>query len=611
MKIHIPPQSIRRWTGPYLGDYYGSLYQTFNIDLDRKEGKVYLSRRLVKVADTLDALDTGTIALGLVTAFLRTNADCTDRWWALNRNGRLFRTDSSANPLPTDTWNSDTWAATPIDAVDMTIFGNDSRVDSGRNQLFVTRDTDIAVLNDTGGVSTTGWNANWWVTTQAQVGLRAGVPHPIEYFPHRKIVLVGDGNLVHTISRTSDTVNEITTYARLTLPLQYRIESIFTTSSKAWILASHLFAGEGAIIEWDGSSETYNDIHGSYAQFPLSGVGFNGVPIVLNSRGAILEYNGNSFSPMIRNGQKVSLPIPEGRNFATDNSFTRHRSMTVGSDGLIYINLKFSASNFRQKAGIMCLNPITGRFYTKYALGQWGDTDFGNQDVSEVGAIYPVNNATRDLLFGGQIYRVYAGTINSAIWSLASDANTTANRGYFVTQYIPTNEIKEFWDVIWIKFKRFITDTNRIIVKARGSRPMVDADGDPIDATITWASTTTFTVTLASADDALAVGDEVEILAGDNAGILAHITVITGAHGALQTITIDETVVSSTAAARARFDRWKKLGTISSTSVYEQMMNIGIDSSFIQFKVEMRGPIRQLEISELIVSSKPSIKIQD
>ncbi len=75
----------------------------------------------------------------------------------------------------------------------------------------------------------------------------------------------------------------------------------------------------------------------------------------------------------------------------------------------------------------------------------------------------------------------------------------------------------------------------------------------------------------------------------------------------MQTITIDETLTASTNTARARFDRWKKLGTISSTAKYEEVVNIGVDSSFIQFKVELRGPVAEMEIGELVVNTRPSI----
>src|SRR3990172_8746820 len=128
---------------------------------------------------------------------------------------------------------------------------------------------------------------------------------------------------------------------------------------------------------------------------------------------------------------------------------------------------------------------------------------------------------------------------------------------------------------------------------------MLNESGSMFDPTITWTAASTFTVTLNASADALQVGDEVEGLTGANAGLLAHITATSGAHGALQTVTIDESVTTTTGDSVGTFQRWKKLGTITSTSVYEQFMNTGIDSSFIQFKVELRGPNRELEIAEL------------
>ena len=101
-----------------------------------------------------------------------------------------------------------------------------------------------------------------------------------------------------------------------------------------------------------------------------------------------------------------------------------------------------------------------------------------------------------------------------------------------------------------------------------------------------------------------------EVLNGVNAGYLAHITVISGAHAALQTITIDETVTTGSSTSLARFERWKKLGTISNTDVYEFPLNIGIKGSFFQLKCELRGPASEVEISDFIVNSKPDIYIE-
>ena len=611
MSIEIPQSNIRRWTGPYLGNYYGSLWRTFNIDLENSPGHTTLSRSLVNIADTTDA---NLANLSVIDAFQRTNADGTDRYWALNRGGRLAKTDSTggnALVLNNTTWDEDTMTGTPIDAKDMSIHENDSDSGVGNNQLFVTRDTDIAVLNDTGGDT---WNPNWWVTTKSQTGLKTGVPHPIEYFPLRRISIVGDGNLIHTIDK-SETIS----YSRLILPLNLQVEGIFTTAYRAWILCSGKQGHNGAIIEWDGFSQTYNAIHDAQSSHPLSGVNYNEVPIVVNNRGLILEYNGNGFSAMIRDGQKICFPFYEeiGNAFSIPTSQLPipPRGMTVTDDGLIYLNVKEpSLASQRQLGGIWCLNPISGRFYSKYSLPySGGDSDYGQQIIDAPGAIKAMNvsdivSSSSQLLAGGRVYSSYTATQVKAIWALHRAYSSTVRRGHFITQYVPVDDIQEFWDTLWIKISAFKSTDDRVIVKARGTNPLMDASRRHLQKTITWTAATTFTVTLAAGDDALVVGDEIEVIAGKNGGVLAHITIISGAHEALQTMTIDETVTGVSGGSLCRFDRWKKLGVINDTSKYTVPLNIGISSSFIQFKIELRGPATDFDIKSLIINPETQTK---
>ena len=614
--LFIPPKETRRWSGPYLGNYYGSLWKTYNVDLDKNEGTIGLSRRFERIEDTISDF-TGDNAY---TAFLRTNADSTDRYWALRSGAGLSKTDS-AQPenacLPSDSWDTDALASTPVSARDFTVHGNDSRNDSGKNKLFVTLDSgDIAVLNDTGN---NVWTASWWQTKHSQPALFSStLQRPIEYFPFRKITLVGSGNLLHTISRPSDTQNDTVSYARLTLPKDLNIQHIFTTTDRAWLLCLHRYGGEGAIVEWDGFSETYNQIHSAQGNVALSGVNYKGVPIVVNENGSFLEFTGKSFMPMVRNGQEVAFPLAEdaGRALSSgsDTSFATSlapRGMVVGEDGLININVgQAGAQSFRHSAGIWSLNPNTGRLYNKYSLGRWGDSvDYGQQILNSMGGLYwvPSTVSSRNLLAGATIRTTASAGVQTGIWLQELVTSTTPTRGYFITQFFQADDVRDFWDSLWVRFRRFITSGAQIIVKARGTRSIYLANRLPLEATITWTSTTTFTLTLAAADDALAVGDEVEVINGVNAGYLAHITTISGAHAAVQTITIDETVTTGSSTSLARFDRWKKLGTISSSTVYEHSLNIGISSSFIQFKVEMRGLASEVEVSDLIINHEPDV----
>lgn len=616
--INIPPKNIRRWTGIYPGSYYGTLWKTFNVDLDRNDGMITLSRRFERIEDTTEF--TGD---NQYTVFLRTNSDCTDRYWGLRDGGGLIKTDSTTPEnaaLPSVDWDTDALAGTPPAPRDMTIHGNDSRNDSGRNKLFVTLDSgDIAVLNDTGN---NAWTASWWQTKHSQPALSPSVLfRPIEYFPFRKITLVGSGNLIHTVSRPSDTQNDTVSYARLVLPKDLNARHIFTTQSRSWILCDNRYGGEGAIVEWDGYTESYNQVHKAYGMATLSGVDYKGTPIVLNNKGMFLEYTGNGFQIMTRNGQQVAFPmvddigssLTEGTDTALAVSVFP-RGMVVGEDGLIYINVAQSnVSSQRFNGGIWCLDPLSGRLYNKYSLGRWGDSvDYGYQELQSIGGLYwvPSGITTRNLLAGGRVNITATGSPQTGIWLLESVLSTTATRGHFVTQFIPADDVREFWDTIWLRFRRFLSTGNRIIVKARGVRSLYLANRQPLSATITWTTTTTFTLTLATADDSLAVGDEVEVLDGVNAGYLAHITAITGAHAALQTITIDETVTTGSSTSTARFERWKKLGTISSTTVYESALPIGIDSSFLQLKVEMRGPASEMELNDLVINYESSVPVK-
>lgn len=607
--FNIPPKETKRFSGIYPGNFYGTLWRTFNVDFDRSEGKVSLSRRLQRVVDTSD---TNTDTIGTIKAFIRTDADCNDRIWALSDTGasglkRLYYVIGDSRTDPTSAWSVDTITGSPTNCRDFTVFENDTRGDSvNRNQLLVALDTDVAILNDTGN---NDWKTNFWSSVQVHTGdsgLDSGVPHPIEYFPFRRIVLLGSKNKIHTISRQSDTQNDTSAVNRLLFPKEYQAEHIFTTSNRAWILLSHIAGGNGKVAEWDGFSETYNEIYDIHSATPLTGVNYNDVPIVVNNRGQILEYSGAGFSPMVRNGQVISFPVSEEPSGQITS--IAPRGMVVRSDGLIYINVRHSgatgtagATSYKQASGIWCLDPVRGRLYNKHSFNDsLGD---GMQRVGEVGALYSINPSsnTRSLLAGGA-YLSDATTSRFGIWTLEAPTSTTATRGYLITQYIAASSVKDFFDSMWVRFKRFATGTNRIIVKAKAFTELENTSGEPLDATITWASTTTFTLTLAAGDDALAVGDEVEILGGNNSGYLAHITTISGAHAALQTITIDETVNSSTATALARFDRWRKCGVITSTSKYEDVVNISTKGSFIQFKVEMRGPYREMVLQDLIVN---------
>ena len=179
-----------------------------------------------------------------------------------------------------------------------------------------------------------------------------------------------------------------------------------------------------------------------------------------------------------------------------------------------------------------------------------------------------------------------------------NDLDTVQNAGYLVTPKIFSQNIEDSWDKLVMRFRRFLNSTDKIVVKYRTE------DDAFTEATITYASTTTFTVTLAAADRALVVGDEVEVVQGIGAGRTAHITVISGAHAASQTITVDETITGATTqTAKARFQTWKKIASYNSQSDEMQNFPVPEGSNFVQFKIWMLWTGKN-EVHDMFLANK-------
>jgi hypothetical protein len=178
--------------------------------------------------------------------------------------------------------------------------------------------------------------------------------------------------------------------------------------------------------------------------------------------------------------------------------------------------------------------------------------------------------------------------------------------GSFTTSKIFSPNITDIWQKISLRFRRFLNATDKIVIKAR------TIEDEPIEATITYLNTTSFTVSASSFTTAPLVGDEVEIIQGVGAGRCAHITSVSGT--TTLTIVVDETITGATTqTAIARFQTWKKLGSYNSES--DDFFPCPIDSSligstpWIQFKVWILWTGRD-ELHDLIISSKANQAIE-
>ena len=590
----IPQDKI--FKGVFPGKYSGNLWQTFNIDLEKEQGRLRLGDKFRILTDGDDSA-----VPGLPYKFLRTNADVTDRWWCLSSTKML----KTAGTNPFVAYAADGITNTPTDPLDMETHESVN----GEQRLVVTRDADIAILNLSGAAN--AWTASWWDTTLAQAALTTGKAHPIARL--QRLLAIGDVvsqvGAIHTIDK-NDTVSA----SRLTFPSGYEPRIILASSDLFWIGLQNIFGQGAMIVSWDGSSAAYNneykDILGS---FPLTGWIINNIPYFIDEVGYIYKYTGGGFSviqqfPMVEEGLVFSSTVASTNTIQVYGS-TKDRH-------LVYINVGAPTASRRMRSGIWCFNTLNRNLYHFRGIGQHKtagtDIDYGATPLFRPGAIkyiFDGANSINDLLIGGAVYKNYTSTTKTVIGQTISVKNQASNagrnRGYFITPYVPIEEAMAAWEGLWLKFKRFVNSNNRIIVRWRVLDPLRDADGNDesvLQATGTWVSTTTFTCVVPTG---VAVGDTVEVMAGDNAGCVFNISILSATPdgAATITVTIDEAApTSSTIGALFNFDNWNSETALSATDVgNDKVMFTGTDSKkgeFCQFMVELRG--MGVEIDEIL-----------
>jgi hypothetical protein len=204
-----------------------------------------------------------------------------------------------------------------------------------------------------------------------------------------------------------------------------------------------------------------------------------------------------------------------------------------------------------------------------------------------------------DLLWGAEVIRRDAISNYDMLGSISKGVEA---RGYFITPKITSQDVTDVFNQITVKFTAPLGELDKIIIKYR-----TEDDGNEFvnlaNWDITWTSTTTFTTTETGWASAT-VGDEVEILAGAGAGILAHISTITESSGTY-TVTIDESFDYYTSGdiAVAIFRNWTKWQTITSTNTLGYLSEqLGVTGKFLQLKIELRGV--EVQIEEIKVDNK-------
>lgn len=610
------PERDKRIRGIFPGNYGGELWSTWNIDLERYPGSISLSNHLNSVSAASEGL-------GVIYKLLRTNATTVDQWFGFVYNADIVR---NGNSSPTaGTWATDDTAGTFNDPRDAVIH----ELANGEQRVLCSRATNIALLNSSGAANV--WDDDWFTAVAG-----GSTPTSLDFHPLarlQRLVAHGDKQSGVACINTIDK-DDVVTMSRLVFGAEYSVRNIYPSSNRFWIGLQHDYDGNARIVEWDGFSLTYNNEYDLVGSYPLCGFIVRDVPHFITERGYIFRFTGSGF-------QKVSDFCLEEERMVFSTSVTSDATINnygacVDGD-IVYLNVGIpmrieSGSSLLQgvrkgRSGIWVFDTRNYNLYHHRGFGERvsaGTKSFGGGIIAQPGTVtlVPIGGIAR-LIASASVY-VGGASWNTGAQSIlyhdGTPTTTSLNRGYIITPFIPIGEIEAAWDAIWTKFKRFVNSNNRLVVKWRVREPLKQQDGigtnnqyfSPLQAAGTWVSTTTFTCAVPTG---VAVGDEVEVLSGDNAGCSFNISALSATpDGSTSiTVTIDEAApVSSTDTAAFRFDNWRSETAISATDIGSKRIPLTVSSTansgnakgeFIQLKIELRG--LDMTLDEVIPTYKP------
>lgn len=568
MIINIPSRETKQVRQLNKGKYVGELWSSFNLDLEDEFGVIKVSPRM-KLADN----SVSEANMGLPCSWRRFD----DRMFMI-AGTRVFKTGNSI--LLNETYNEDasTGAKTNYSATisDMEVFNN----------ALYTTTTDELMKKEANAGGTGSWSEIDSAFTSETTA------HPLCYFHKHNRLYYADLTFIASID-TSDAISSGTYEIELGTSWKEVIVTMRATSNSIFIgtmipsTGSSSGVGRGSIYEWDGFSGTVSK------RYELDSTGVVAMcikddkPFIIDSDGILREFTGYSFKEIGKLPYETVLPYngqssvndrfihPNGFQVTKEGNFIVLVNNLLGdSAGSILENMPSGIWEWSSQLGFVHKNSIT---YTSDTT----ITDYGQNRLSAVGALFIFDRYSTGATRNGQYLcgaTYYTDATTTASGVFYNDSNDVLQKfGYFVTSWFQTNQIKEIWQKIALRFREFLTATDKIIVKYR------TRDDAPIYIDITWNDTVSFHTTT---DISAYTGYEVEILQGVGSGKCFHIDSYSGSSP--WKVNLDDTLTGATGTGKARLQNWKKVISETKQDVESNITTIEPMSERIQVKCCMQ-----------------------
>jgi len=577
--ITIPNPQTKTIVQSNISDVLGSMQNSFNIDLQENYGKIRAGKRLI--AQTDDSLVTASMYCPIAFAYFKVSSS--ERIYSLVGNETstgytCYQTGLNNNA------NQDTSTNAPAN-----IYGGSDMLVASNGYMYV---TGLDKLYEHDG---TNWNA-----TTRSLSSSTNQVHMMTNFNSR-IYVTDLGSLISSCA-ASGTMGTIVSSGQYSLQLGNTETNYITwlraSASRIWIGTVNRAGGKGRIYSWDGSSSTPTASYRLESSGALACVIKDDVPYVVDTNGDLLVFNGGGFQKLTgfyrknRKTKLISPTISRNRRFIHPNGM----SVIDGKINILINNLNNDYTGTIEEtihSGVYEYTPENGLVH-KHALtltrSDQTIKDYGQIRVKQVGALSeitipdsPTSTTNGSFLAGA---RIYTDATTEAGYIFYDDTNDTLEKyGYMITPQIESSQLTDTWQKIYVKHKKLINSSDRVYIKSRTEE---DAG---VEGTITWTSTTSFTVlnsaVVVSDYWTSGTGNEIEITQGIGGGKTAHITNAVNNAGTW-TVTVDETFTSATGTAKARFMKWNKLGVIDNQVLQFKefpLPPIDQNDTFIQFKI--------------------------
>ncbi len=572
MKKYFPSKEIG-YLQTNRSKFLGSIWSSFNLDFQTDLGVMKIAQKLVTNTTSSDDAD-----LGIPSAF-----EYFDTLWFTIGGTRIFK-NSDINVTSAFTEDASTGFQTTYNVLysDLAIF--DARLWSTTTTTLYSKVAD--------GTGTGTW------TNRGSLGNSQS--HKLTYFKKfNRLYVINTNTTISSI----DTANVLATTGDYSLDLSTSVGKAVTmvaTSNYIYISTirdsstSSSYGTQGTILQWDGISAQASNEYILPTAGVLAMTVLDDIPYAIDGEGRILKFTGTSFEEISRLPIDRTLLIGSIFNVSTGrfvhvNGFqaTKNNTLLIAINNLNYDT--GSTINENLPSGIWEVDLATGNCthrhsFTLKSLSSSTVTDYGQNRINGIGAI-KINtlasnsSSGRGTLLAGASYFTDATTVKYGIF-VDSPAKPTTDtegqkKGIFVATWFTSDEVASAWDEIWATFRQFQSSTDSVVFKYRIK------EETPIEATITWTSTTTFTTTTdVTAYWTSGIGGEVEIIQGTGSGSCTHITSIVNNAGTY-TVTLEEAVTGVTGTAKARFQKWIKIfpkDTQSTETTWSQY-TIGTDST--------------------------------